>query len=169
MTPTLTSAHLVMHQQTPDYRLLAEWLNDPDTMKYSEQRHREHTFVSCRQYIRSFNHESSHIWSIYNLDKEFVGTITAYRDPFNKIADMGVLIGKPYWQREYGREAWKAVMDWLFETDQDIRKIEAGCMAINIAMQKIFDKTGMKLEGERKNHFLWNNQMVSLLQYAKFK
>ena len=167
MTPTLTTTHLVLHQQTTVFPQQVEWLNDLDVMRYSEQRHREHTKATCRQYVRSFDHQMNHLWSIHNLDKEFVGTITAYRDEFNQIANMGILIGKPYQGRHYGKEAWQAVMDWLLT--QGVRKIEAGAMAVNEPMLKIFRSTWMQLEAEQKNHFLWNNQVIGLLQYAKFK
>ena len=101
------------------------------------------------------------------MDKEFVGTISAYRDEFNQIANMGILIGKPYQGRRYGKEAWQAVMDWLFT--QGVRKIEAGTMAVNEPMLKVFRASWMQLEAEQKNHFLWNNQPIGLLLYAKFK
>jgi len=31
------------------------WLNDPEVVRYSEQRHQTHTIESCRSYLLSFS------------------------------------------------------------------------------------------------------------------
>lgn len=40
------------------------WLNDPDVVRFSEQRHRRHTLASCEAYWRSFEGTPNHFWAI---------------------------------------------------------------------------------------------------------
>jgi len=104
MTPTLSSEHLILKPQTRAYPQQVAWLNDHAVMQFSEQRHKQHSLSTCRRYVDSFDGELSHIWAIQNLQAEYVGSITAYKDKDNQIADMGVLIGKEFWGKGYASE-----------------------------------------------------------------
>ena len=142
------------------------WLNNPDVVFYSEQRHQKHTEASQQAYLNSFS-EGCYIWLIKAQDIGDIGTISAYVDMPNKVADMGILVGEPKsWNRGYGAEAWKRVMLWL-RMEHKIRKIECGCMFDNIPMRKIATKCGMEVEGGRYQHFLLDGKPVDLLQYGK--
>lgn len=154
------------------------WLNDPEVMKYSENRHHRHTYKLCEKYINSFDHQQNHLWAI--LDKQvkrhpaepwtdhYLGHLAAYRDPNNKIAEVGILLGERIaWNRGLGTEAWKGVCDWLLSNGT--RKIEAGCMAVNKPMTRIFEKTGMLIEGRRKDHFLFDGQPSDMIMAARYK
>src|SRR6059058_2556121 len=92
------------------------WLNDPEVVRYSEQRHRSHTLESCRAYAASFRDGPNHLWAIVARDPTLghVGNINAYVDVPNGVADVGILVGeRGVWGRGYGLEAWRAVSDWL--------------------------------------------------------
>src|SRR5512139_1156635 len=71
---------------------MIHWLNDPDLMAHSEQRHKAHTFHSQLVYIESFV-PPSEFRSIYR-GNDLVGTITANVDSPNLVADIGILIGE---------------------------------------------------------------------------
>lgn len=131
-----------------------EWLNDKNLMRFSEQRHFTHTRKTQEFYLMNFPKESF-IWLIRYHRKEplmDIGTITAMVDPFNGLADMGILIGDGHQGKGYGLEAWEGVMKFLIEGN--IRKIECGCRADNEAMKRLATKAGMKEEGRRWSHFL---------------
>lgn len=129
------------------------WLNDQEVMKYSENRHQKHTVKSQKAYLDSFPSDSF-IWLIKDtIGDIYIGTISAHTDPYNGVADMGILIGeKPYQGQGYGLEAWRRVM--MFLVDGNIRKIECGCRADNGAMKRIASKSNMQYEGTRPWHFL---------------
>ena len=142
------------------------WLNDKELMKYSEQRHQTHTVFTQTRYLASFDHVNSFFWEIAPRDMQLpIGSITAYCDWPNKVAEIGILIGA-FQQRGYGTEAWQAVCDWLFR--KGIRKIEAGCMASNMAMRKVFSKTGMNMEGRRYSHFLLDGKPEDLILVGRY-
>lgn len=142
---------------------MAAWLNDKELMKYSEQRHVFHSFSSQQGYIKSFRYPSE-FFEIHD-DVGLIGTITSDVDMHNGIANVGILIGE-HRNSGLGQRAWSNFCSYLFGSG--IRKIEAGCMAKNIAMSLICTNTGMSLEGRRNRHFKVNGEYSDLLQYGRF-
>ena len=110
------------------------WLNDPELMRYSEQRHKTHTFESCRAYLQSFKKTPNYFWAIEEVINGLghIGNINAYVDRGNLLADIGILIGeKKVQNRGYGLEAWIGVCNFLFQKGT-VRKITAGILSVNI-------------------------------------
>lgn len=143
-----------------------KWLNDPEVMKYSEQRHRIHSLTTQVAYINTFSGNSLFL-AIY-LGSEMIGTMTVYADDYNGIANVGILIGdKTKWGFGYGSDAWEMVCQHLLATGT--RKIEAGCMAINNPMIKICQHYGMTEEGRQKDHFIISGKPTDLIHWGKFK
>lgn len=144
------------------------WLNDKELMKYSEQRHKNHTFESCLDYYESFKDSENYFFGIENKAKELLGTMTVYQDKNNRLFDIGIMIGsKKSRGKGFGYESWKAVMDWI-EINFQPRKITAGAMRNNTAMIKIFIKSGMSKDGLKQKHYLYKNENVDVQYMAKF-
>ncbi len=174
MTPFLKTARLLLYapcHRKPDVDAHVAWLNDKSIVKYSEQRHRKHTVASQWDYIKSFDQVRNHFWEISNNDGSYdmpIGSITANIDTHNSVADVGILIGdKAQWGRGLGTESWQKVCDWLL--DHNVRKIEAGTMASNKGMLKIFFNTHMQVEGIRYRHFLLNGKPEDKIMVGRFK
>lgn len=179
MTPYLKTPRLRLYgphhrKFNIDYHML--WVGRGEAMRYSEQRHRVHNVFTQQAYLDSFDHELKHIWEIsecYNdkntgsLYDRPIGTISAYRDHLNNIADVGILLNPQVYGKGYGTEAWQAVCDWLLESG--MRKVEAGAMETNTGMLKIFERTGMTIEGRREGHFMFEGSPVALIQAGRFK
>lgn len=86
------------------------WLNDPEVVRYSEQRHKRHTLETQHSYVNGvWSNPGSWIWLICKpTPLDAIGTITAHCDENNKVANMGILIGeKTAWGQGYGSEAWR--------------------------------------------------------------
>lgn len=160
-------------------RIQLGWLNDPEVVKYSENRHIKPHHKNCEKHINSFDHQKNLLWAILEKkvkrhpmepwDAHYIGHISAYRDLNNKTADVSIMIGERlFWGQGLGTEAWKGICDWLFQAT-DCRKIEAGTMRANEGMVSILERTGMQLEGMRKAHFLLNGEPTDLVQYARFR
>ena len=173
MTPELKTTRIILKPYfagdvTPAH---AAWLNDPEVVRYSEQRHRTHTVESIHKYVNDIHiTPGSHIWGIYVLLKVnyLIGTITAHIDIPNQTANMGIMIGEKKRQRKgYAQEAWLMVCNWLFETG--IRKIEAGCHYENRPMRSLAMKCGMTHEAVVHDHFLVDGEPQHLFLYAKMK
>jgi [ribosomal protein S5]-alanine N-acetyltransferase len=146
------------------------WLNDPEVVRYSEQRHKRHTLESCRQYWQSFKDSPHSFWAITTVDKEFghIGTITAYIDAYNLTASVGIMIGeRRVWGQGYGLEAWVAVCHHLIY--EGIRKVTAGTLALNEGMLKIMEKSGMVPDGRWHRHCLVEGEEVDIIFAALFR
>jgi RimJ/RimL family protein N-acetyltransferase len=147
------------------------WLNDPEVVRYSEQRHRVHSLQSCRAYWESFAKSANFFWAIETLEFDWghIGNINAYVDSRNRLADIGVLIGeKGAWRRGYGGEAFAAVCGFLFNACK-LRKITAGTVAPNTPMLRIMQRSGMMPDGKRRRHFLLDGREVDVIHMAVFR
>jgi len=147
------------------------WLNDPDLMRYSENRHKDHTLASCHAYWKSFDGTPNIFWAIEEVEtgNSHIGTINAYIDKNNLLADIGILIGEKKAQnKRYGVEVWSGVCEYLFR-ETGIRKLSAGTMSVNVPMVKLMHSVGMVNDGVRKKHYLFNGKQVDILYLAFFR
>lgn len=171
-TQTLESSRLILvpHSIGAVTQRQVDWLNDPDVVQFSEQRHRKHTIDTQLRYVASFP-PSAYLWLITmkpEASLSDIGTLTADIDRHNKIANMGILIGeKSVWKQGYGLEAWTAAMDWLFEAG--IRKVEAGCNEHNHAMCNLCFKAGMRAEGYLAQHFLTETGPAGMFLFGRVR
>jgi len=171
-TPSLATPRLRLEPFAPEHLTAGyvAWLNDPGTMRFSENRHRRHTRESCAGYVQSFAGSPHHLWAILAVDRgpRHIGNINAYVDPPNRVADIGILIGERACHGQgFGGEAWAAVQDWLL-TAAGMRKVTGGAMADNLAMVAVFRRSGMHEEGRRSRQFLRDGLEVDLVYYARF-
>lgn len=174
MTRTLRTPRLLL--EPFEDRFLTEeyvsWLNDSMTVKYSENRHRQHTLESCRQYVASFAGTPNYLWAIVlveGADGVHIGNINAYHNTVNSLADVGILVGKrPRWGTGYGTEAWTAVCDFLLR-DVGVRKVTCGTIAENRGMIGIADRVGMVADGVRPRHYLVDGREVDLVHRALYR
>jgi len=147
------------------------WLNDPEVTRFSEQRHKRHTLETAASYMRSFDGTPNYFWAIVanDLSLGHIGNINAYVDPFNKVADVGLLIGhKAAWGKGYGSEAWEAVCRFLLN-DMSIRKVTGGTVSTNMAMLAVMRRAGMQDDGVRPCHVIVDGEAADLVHFALFR
>jgi len=155
------------HHLTSRY---VSWLNDPEVVQFSEQRHYNHTMESCEQYLASMQEGNGHFLAIETLmdDLGHIGNIGVSIDRHNRLADMSIIIGeKQAWGRGFASVAWSAVMTEMLE-NQGVRKLTAGTMSVNEPMLRLIKRSGMHIEAIRSKHFIWENKEVDMVQAAIF-
>jgi len=146
------------------------WLNDPDVVRFSEQRHLTHSIESCRVFTSSFADGPHHLWAIIEKEKGLghIGNINTAVDAPNRCADIAIMIGeKQAWGQGLGAEAWMAVVEYLLGPGT-MRKVTAGTMAENEGMLRIMNKAGMVEEGRRKGQFILEGREVDSILVARF-
>jgi ribosomal-protein-alanine N-acetyltransferase len=146
------------------------WLNDEQTVRYSEQRHHTHTLESCRAYAQSFVNSPNYFWAIFadNPSLGHIGNITATVDVPNRVAELAILIGDFRARGQgFGLEAWQRACRFLLD-DSGMRKVAAGSMEINEPMLKIMRKSGMVEEGRRRRQFLVDGKAIDAVLMALF-
>lgn len=151
------------HHLSEDY---VAWLNNPDVVRYSEQRHRKHTRQTCADYLAGFRDGPDLIWAIETADEGHIGNITTAINIPNRLADIAILLGCDRARgRGYGRLAWQRVLDYLLNRP-DLDKITGGCLSNNVAMRKILQGC-MQPDGIREAHYLCDGERVDILYFAR--
>lgn len=145
------------------------WLNDPEVVRFSNQRFLMHDRESCLRYLASFEGTNNLFISVRRqLDGRPLGTLTAYISRYHGTVDVGIMLGdKSVWGGGYGQDAWDTLAKWLLGRD-DVRKLTAGTLACNYGMIKLMERSGMTLEAVRKAQEIVEGQPVDILYYAKF-
>lgn len=147
------------------------WLNDPETVRFSDQRFRRHTLESCREYWSSFAGTPHCLWALVSRDPGLghFGNLSAHLDTNHAIADLGILIGaRESWGKGLGTEAWTAACGWLFR-ERDVRKITAGTLSVNRGMLGIMRKAGMREDGRRLRHCIVGGAETDMVHAALFR
>jgi len=149
------------------------WLCDPEVTRFSNQRFRTHSRASCEAFLASFDGSPNLFLSICTIrDDTAIGTMTAYANPHHGTCDVGIMIGnRDYWGGGYGQEAWTLLTDWLLSGESgggNVRKLTAGCLAVNGAMVTLMQRSGMVPDGIRKAQELIEGAPVDIVHYAKF-
>jgi [ribosomal protein S5]-alanine N-acetyltransferase len=145
------------------------WLNDPEVVKYSNQRFIRHTNESCIAYVNSFAH-SPHLFIkiIQQTDRQCIGTMTAYAALHHDTVDVGIMLGeRRVWGSGMGQDAWNTLIYWLLN-NTPCRKVTAGTMRCNVGMMKIAERAGMTLEAVRPDQELLNGVPHDLIYFGKF-
>jgi len=142
------------------------WLNDPVVVKYSKQRHTTHNKDTCISYLDSFVNTPNYYWAIEVKNKEpsHIGSITAFVDYNNSVADIGIMIGDTFeWGKGFGKEAFSIVINWMLD-EKKIHKVTAGTMRTNIGMLKVMMSIGMKEECCIKDYYIVDDSSVDLIK-----
>jgi len=146
------------------------WLRDPEVVRFSNQRLRQHDPKTCLKYLRSFDGTENMFLAIRMRDGgKVVGTITAYVSPPHGTADLGILLGdQAHWRQGLGLDAWMTLMVFLFEK-RGIRKVTGGTLRCNVGMIKIMERAGMHLEAVRARQEIIEGEAEDILYFAKFR
>lgn len=146
------------------------WLNDPVTMRYSNQRFRTHSYASSLRYLASFAGTQNLFLSVCRCtDGTPLGTMTAYVAEEHGTADTGILIGeRACWGQGYGLDAWQALMRWLL-TERGLRKVTAGTLDCNLPMRRLAERSGMHEEGARRRQEIVDGREHDILLFARFR
>jgi RimJ/RimL family protein N-acetyltransferase len=89
-----------------------------------------------------------------NLLIGIIGFVSLSRE--HQHAELGYWIGKEYWNQGYCTEAVRAILKYGFE-EQGLHRIYAHHFSRNPASGKVLENTGMRHEGQARQHLKkWN-------------
>lgn len=103
-------------------------------------------------------------------NNKFIGTIKVNNiNWYTRIADIGILIGeKKYWGKGVATDSVYAVSKYLFEI-LGMRKLTAGLMQINLAMQRVFEKLGFQVEGKLRKTDWFEGKYIDHIYMGCFR
>ncbi|HVL41421.1 MAG TPA: GNAT family protein [Brevundimonas sp.] len=145
------------------------WLNDPEVVRFSNQRFVAHTAASAAAFLKTFEGSPNGFLLVRRLsDGRPIGTLTFYVNARHGTADVGIMIGeREVWGGGYGQDAWDTVMTWLLGRP-DIRKVTAGTLACNKGMVRLMERSGMTLEGVRRRQEIVEGRPEDIVLYGRF-
>lgn len=94
-----------------------------------------------------------------------IGSIGLSHNKGHKHGELGYWIGEPYWNKGYGTDAAKAMLQFAFEV-KGMHKVFARFFSSNPASGKIMEKIGMVEEGLLKEHVLKDGKYEDLYMYG---
>lgn len=146
------------------------WLNDPQVVRYSNQRFRKHDQISCENYLNSFSETDNIFVAITDRKSDLLlGTITAYVARSHGTVDVGIMVGeRGTWHKGTGQDAWNTMCYWLLSKEVGLRKLTAGTVRPNVGMVRIMERFGMQLEAVRSKQEIIEDAAVDILYYARF-
>lgn len=146
------------------------WLNDPEVVRFSNQRFRRHTRKTSLEYLQSVDGTANLFLAVYLKDDDkYIGTMSVYISVAHETADMGIMIGdKACWGGGAGSDAWCTLLSFLSGVAK-IRKITGGALGCNTGMVKIMIKADMQPDGTRVAQELVDGRPQDILHFAKFR
>ena len=145
---------------TQDY---VSWLNDPEINQYLESRFVTHTLESSRNFVQCLLDSPTNLFLGIrsNLLDRYVGNIKIGPiDENHGVGELGIMIGD---KKAWGKGIASSAVLLMLGIARDrllLRKVFAGYYSSNIASQRLFEKSGFKVEVVRKQHFLLNGVPV---------
>lgn len=156
--PRLGLARLNVSDVEPHY---LRWMNDPETVRFTEARHANYSIGDLRAYVEKMNASNRELlFGIFELaGNRHVGNIKVGPiHPFHATASLGLIIGeKDCWGRGYATEAIRLAVSYAFMA-LGVAKITAGIIAGHLASQRAFEKAGFRVEGVRRKQNLFEGE-----------
>ena len=107
------------------------------------------------------------IWGIvHESNSHVIGTIgLANYAAQHSRAELGFAIGRPWWGQGLTTEAVRVVLSYGFRQLQ-LNRVEAYCMADNIASARVLEKAGLRFEGLLSKREFIKGEFEDLKLYA---
>jgi RimJ/RimL family protein N-acetyltransferase len=144
------------------------WLNDPEVVRFSEQRHTTHTIKSCISYFNQQKKSDSLFLAIEfkspNKTIQHLGNIGVFIDRKNAYGDISILIGeKEFWGTGTAYHSIKGILPYLFDKEK-LNLISCGAASCNLGMIRVMEKLGMNPKMTFPDRFIINNKTYDLIQ-----
>ena len=144
------------------------WLNDYNTVRFTESRHGVHTMESLKDFISHVNNESNYCFAIIDIQSgKHIGNIKIGNiHPVYKYADVGLIIGeKEFWGKGIATEAIQLCIEFAFK-QLKLHRLYAGIYDVNIGSIKAFEKAGFVREGCEKEKYLFEGKRIDSYIYG---
>lgn len=104
------------------------------------------------------------------MDGILVGNIAihVHDDVYQKNAELGYFVGKPYWGQGIATKAVELITAYGFKAF-DLERVFAGVFSGNPASARVLEKAGFEFEGTFKNAIYKNGAIYDELRYGILK
>jgi len=130
-----------------------EWLNDLEvTIPLGDEAYTPLSLDKQKEVINDIIKEQSHVFNIIELENDtLIGRCGFFGvDHVNRKAMLGIVIGeKEYWDKGYGQDATKLLLDYGFNL-LNLNSIMLGTFSFNERAINCYKKVGFKEIGRRR-------------------
>ncbi len=136
------------------------------------------TYTSKEQAIERINYclegyrniDKPILWAIeYKEDNKLIGGIDfVHWYEQDKVAEIGYLLNRKYWNKGIMTEALREILKFGFEK-MELNRIEICCDERNIGSSKVIEKNGLKYEGMFRQKRFQKGEFVSIKCYSMLK
>ena len=150
--PTLETERLILRKMAPDdAEAVFAYASDPEVSRYTLwERHRsiEDSRAFLELVIQKYENGGEPDWGIiYRGDHRFVGACGLVNwEAEHARAEAGFVLSREYWGSGLMPEAVRAMIRFGFEA-MNLNRIEARCIAENVASARVMEKAGIPYEG----------------------
>ncbi len=144
------------------------WFNDSETTRFQNKKVFPNTREKQRAYYDSLKASSSDVVLaiVESATGKHVGNVGLHHiDWIHSSAELGIVIGdKSARGKGYGRQCWKLITDYGFET-LNLHRVYATILSENVASRKCAEAAGFKKEGEISEAFYKNGKYHNAAYY----
>jgi len=136
-------------------------------MKYSDQRHVDHSKESATSYLKTFQGSENYFLAVFENHELLVGTVTIYRNLNNDSANIGILVSPDKAGLGFATEIFTILLEYL-PVELGLIKITAGTCELNSGMISVMKKAGMEFDYRISKEYKLEGKYFDNLVYAKF-
>jgi ribosomal-protein-alanine N-acetyltransferase len=146
------------------------WMNDPEVYRWLESGG-NYTLESLQVFLDSIEKNPILFWAIHLKSSEkHIGNIKI--DPISarhSHGEYGLLLGdRTAWGQGFAFEASKAVINYCFDGEPQLRKILLGVVRNNKSAVSLYERLGFVTEGIYKSHAFHEGVYCDVLRMAVF-
>lgn len=151
-------------------QMYTNWANDEKVSKYvtwSAHTSVNVTLESLKLRVANYVDKSFYSWGIELKETGvLIGDISVVSiSEVNSTVEIGYVIGQQWWNRGYTTEAFRSVIDFLFQ-QVGANRIEARFDICNPASGKVMEKCGLQYEGTHRQSRFVKERYVTQSVYA---
>ena len=128
--------------------IYSNYARDSEATRYliwRPHKHIQETEEFLKRSVAGWGTDNDFPWAITLKDSdELIGMVGLRINEFK--ADLGYVIGQPWWGQGYATEAVQAIVDWAL-AQPSIYRVWAMCDVDNLASARVLEKVGMIREG----------------------
>jgi|TARA_B110000211_G_scaffold182754_1_gene206975 ribosomal-protein-alanine N-acetyltransferase len=143
------------------------WYSNTEVVRFSDNQYRKFTLEGQCEYVKScLMDTSADLYGIFDGDLHIGNIVINGLESLHKRAEITYVVGAPsHWGKGVGFFSVASMIE-LAKNKYKLNKLIAGLAEGNVGSQKILERNGFILEGQRIKHLFYNGEYFNQLDYG---